>query len=101
MWDKQLFRERYQAHGKEFANHGYNHGLALVSGPNGRIAQGGRTAESWGPDPYLNGVVFENAVLGFQSAGVVAQGKHFIGALTVFHSYSEILQCGLLYCIRQ
>lgn len=91
-WDKQLFKERYQAHGQEFANHGYNFGLALVSGPNGRSAQMGRIAESWGPDPYLNGAVFEHAVVGFQSTGVVAQGKHFIGTLIRgYHAIVEIL----------
>lgn len=45
----------------------------------GRHARGGRSWESFGPDPYLAGVAMNASVLGIQSAGVQACSKHYIG----------------------
>lgn len=49
-----------------------------VAGPFGRTPYGGRDAEGFAPDPYLNGVAMEKAVKGMNSAGVVTIGRHFI-----------------------
>jgi beta-glucosidase len=38
----------------------------------------GRNAESFGPDPYLNGLAFAQAVTAMTSQGIIAGGKHFL-----------------------
>ena len=44
----------------------------------GRIPEGGRGWEGFGPDPYLNGICMAEAVEGMQGVGVQATAKHFI-----------------------
>ncbi|KAM9916253.1 hypothetical protein OXX59_010128, partial [Metschnikowia pulcherrima] len=48
-------------------------------GPIGLKAQGGRNWESFGADPYLQGVAGAHQITGIQMEGVVAVARHFIG----------------------
>ncbi len=43
-----------------------------------RVPQGGRNFESFGEDPFLSSRMVEASVRGIQSAGVMANVKHFI-----------------------
>jgi beta-glucosidase len=53
--------------------------LGPVGGPLGKLAQGGRNWEGFGPDPYLTGVAMAVTTEGMQSSGIQACAKHFIG----------------------
>ena len=77
-WDRNLFYQRFAQQGKEAQRRGVNEGTIPVSAPMGRNPLGGRNAESFGPDPYLNGAAFEAAVRGLQENNVIAIGKHYI-----------------------
>jgi beta-glucosidase-like glycosyl hydrolase len=44
----------------------------------GRVPQGGRNWEGFGPDPFLAGVGAYETILGMQSAGVQTCAKHYI-----------------------
>ena len=48
-------------------------------GPLGRIPAAGRNWESFGADPYLQGIAAAETIKGMQSAGVIATAKHLIG----------------------
>lgn len=53
--------------------------LGPVVGPIGLKAQGGRNWESFGADPYLQGVAGAEFVRGCQEEGVVAVARHLVG----------------------
>lgn len=49
-----------------------------MAGPLGRPPYGGRTAEGFTPDPFLNGICMEKTVKGMNSAGVITIGRHLL-----------------------
>ena len=56
-------------------------GVNIVLGPMmniGRVPQGGRNWEGFGPDPFLAGEAAYETILGIQQAGVQACAKHLI-----------------------
>ncbi|KAH6623558.1 glycosyl hydrolase family 3 N terminal domain-containing protein [Chaetomium tenue] len=71
-------RLRGEAIGAEFRGKGIDVMLGPASGPLGRVPQGGRNWEGFGPDPYLAGVAMAESIQGIQSRGVVACAKHYI-----------------------
>ena len=77
-WDLGLLREWGAAMGAEFAGKGAN----VLFGPAlnvARVANGGRSFEYLsGEDPYLGHALAQPLVKGIQSAGVIANAKHFI-----------------------
>ncbi|KAG6037516.1 hypothetical protein E4U41_005045 [Claviceps citrina] len=77
-WSEALWRDRGNAMGAENKAKGIDVLLGPASGPLGRAPTGGRNAEGFGSDPYLQGKGLANTVIGIQEAGVVACGKHFI-----------------------
>lgn len=78
-WSERLWRDRGKALGAENKAKGVDVTLGPVSGPLGRAPTGGRNAEGFGTDPYLQGRGLASTVIGIQEAGVVACAKHFIG----------------------
>jgi beta-glucosidase len=76
-WNSTLAYERAKYMGAEFKNKGVNVALGPVVGPIGRIAEGGRNWEGFGSDPYLNGILGAQSVIGLQES-VIASVKHFI-----------------------
>lgn len=78
-FNKELIYLRGQAIGREHKAKGVSIMLGPVVGPIGWKAQGGRNWESFGSDPYLQGVAGAATVEGIQEAGVVAVAKHFVG----------------------
>lgn len=78
-WSKKLMYERARALGREARGKGVNVVLSPCIGPIGRHPTGGRNWESFGSDPYLQGVAGGLSVRGIQSEGVIATAKHFIG----------------------
>lgn len=77
-WNTTLFLEQYKAVGQEFYDYGINLVQGPVQGPLGRIPWGGRYPEALSPEPYLSGIAEGLAISGFQSAGVVTAGRHFL-----------------------
>lgn len=77
-WDIDLIRQRGEYLGAEVKGCGIHVTLGPVAGPLGKIAQGGRNWEGFGPDPYLTGVAMMETIAGIQSNGVQATAKHFI-----------------------
>lgn len=77
-WDMDLIRQRGQYMGEEAKGAGIHVKLGPVAGPLGRIAQGGRNWEGFGPDPYLTGIAMAETIQGMQGSGVQATAKHFI-----------------------
>ncbi|KAK7735577.1 glycoside hydrolase 3 [Cytospora paraplurivora] len=77
-WDIDLIRQRGQYIGEEAKGAGIHVKLGPVAGPLGRIAQGGRNWEGFGPDPYLTGIAMAETIQGMQGSGVQATAKHFI-----------------------
>lgn len=65
--------------GAEFKGKGAHVALGPVVGPLGRSAFGGRNWEGFSPDSYLSGVLAEETIQGYHSAGVQACTKHYIG----------------------
>ena len=63
--------------GAEFKRKGVNVALGPVVGPIGRIATGGRNWEGFAADPYLDGILGAQTVLGLQES-VIACVKHFV-----------------------
>ena len=76
-WNATLAYERAQHMGDEFKKKGINVALGPVVGPIGRIAEGGRNWEGFGADPYLNGILGAQTVIGLQES-VIASIKHFV-----------------------
>jgi len=57
---------------------GVNVVLAPVAGALGRAPAAGRGWESFGADPWLNGVGNRESVRGLQDEGVIACAKHWV-----------------------
>ncbi|KAL1855307.1 glycoside hydrolase 3 [Diaporthe australafricana] len=77
-WDIDLIRQRGQFMGAEAKGAGVHVQLGPVAGPLGKIAQGGRNWEGFGPDPYLTGISMAETIQGMQGSGVQATAKHYI-----------------------
>ena len=77
-WDIDLIRQRGQFMGEEAKGCGVHVLLGPVAGPLGKVAQGGRNWEGFGPDPFLTGTAMAATIDGMQSAGIQASAKHFI-----------------------
>ncbi|KAL6237503.1 putative beta-glucosidase D [Aspergillus navahoensis] len=77
-WDK----EAMYAQGRAVAAEFYGKGIQMVAGPTsqplGRTPWGGRLVESFGPDPYLNGIATGLETRAYADVGVIAGAKHFI-----------------------
>jgi beta-glucosidase len=77
-WDKTMIYDQLKGVGLEF----YGKGFQVINGPTsqplGRTAWGGRLVETFGPDPYLNGIAFGIGARAFKDAGCVSGGKHFL-----------------------
>lgn len=78
-FNKELVHKRGQAIGREFRAKGAHIALGPCIGPIGLKAQGGRNWESFGSDPYLQGIMGAETVKGIQDEGVVAVAKHLVG----------------------
>ncbi|KAJ5546415.1 hypothetical protein N7494_004000 [Penicillium frequentans] len=78
-WDRGMAYTRGQGMGYEHKHKGSNVQLGPVTGPLGRVPEGGRNWEGFAPDPVLSGVLFGETISGIQSQNVIACGKHFIG----------------------
>lgn len=76
-WNHSLALERARYMGAEFKRKGVNVALGPVVGPIGRIAQGGRNWEGFAADPYLDGILGAQTVVGLQES-VIACVKHFV-----------------------
>ncbi len=77
-WDRDLAKRYGVAIGQEFAGKG----MASVLGPTVNLLRTwhwGRSAETFGEDPYLTSEMAVPEILGIQSQGVVAVVKHFAG----------------------
>lgn len=78
-FNRDLIFNRGKAIGREAKVKGVDVLLGPTIGPIGYKAQGGRNWESFGSDPYLQGVAGALTVQGVQEEGVVACARHFIG----------------------
>lgn len=78
-FNKGLIYLRGKAIGKEHKAKGVHVLLGPIIGPIGLKAAGGRNWESFGADPYLQGIAGAATVEGIQDEGVVATVRHFIG----------------------
>lgn len=78
-FNKHLMYTRGRAIGLEAKLKGVDILLGPTIGPIGYKAQGGRNWESFGFDPYLQGIAGACTVQGIQSQGVVAAARQFIG----------------------
>ncbi|KAI5807721.1 family 3 glycoside hydrolase [Peziza echinospora] len=77
-FSKDLILRRAEALGIEARTLGVNALLGPCIGPIGRSPLGGRNWESFGSDPYLQGISGALTVRGIQSKGVMAVAKHFL-----------------------
>lgn len=78
-FNKELMYLKGKALGKEFRAKNVHIALEPSVGPIGLKAQGGRNWESFGADPYLQGVAAAQQIRGTQDEGVVAVVTHLIG----------------------
>ena len=78
-FNKGLMYLRGKAIGKEHHKKGVHVALGPVIGPMGLKAAAGRNWESFGADPYLQGVGGAATVEGMQDEGVIATARHLIG----------------------
>ncbi|CAH6722406.1 putative probable beta-glucosidase A [[Candida] jaroonii] len=78
-FNKELIHQRGKAIGKEHKAKGVHMVLGPVVGPIGLKAAGGRNWESFGADPYLQGIAGAATVEGLQQQGVLSIVRHFIG----------------------
>ncbi|KAF4627536.1 hypothetical protein G7Y89_g10617 [Cudoniella acicularis] len=72
IWSTDLMYARGNAMGYEHRGKGIDVQLGPVSGPLGRVLEGGRNWEGFGPDPVLTGVYMKETIIGIQDAGVIA-----------------------------
>ncbi|KJZ74948.1 Putative beta-glucosidase A [Hirsutella minnesotensis 3608] len=77
-WSKHLWNARGKAMGQEARGKGVDVLLGPVSGPIGRAPEGGRNAEGFGSDPYLQGQGLARTSEGIEQAGVIACAKHYV-----------------------
>ncbi|KAJ5992827.1 beta-glucosidase D [Penicillium sp. IBT 35674x] len=77
-WDKDAIYEHAKAVGTEF----YNKGIQVIDGPTsqplGRTPWCGRLVETYGSDPYLNGIATGLTAKGYTDVGIIGGIKHFI-----------------------
>lgn len=77
-WDREAMYDQARAVATEF----YLKGIQVVNGPTtqpmGRTVWGGRLVETFGPDPYLNGIVTGLSTKAYVDTGVIAGAKHYI-----------------------
>ncbi|KAJ5101955.1 beta-glucosidase D [Penicillium alfredii] len=77
-WDKKAMYAQAKAVATEF----YLKGIQVLDGPTsqplGRTVWGGRAVETYGSDPYLNGIASGLSTKAYTDAGVIAGAKHFI-----------------------
>lgn len=78
-FNKELIYLRGKALGSEHKAKGVNVVLGPTVGPIGLKAAGGRNWESFGADPYLQGICGAATVEGIQDEGVIACVRHLIG----------------------
>lgn len=78
-FNRNLMKLKGKALGREFREKNVHIALAPTIGPIGSKAQGGRNWESFGADPYLQGVAGAQQIEGIQDEGVVAVVRHFVG----------------------
>lgn len=78
-FNRDLMHLRGKAMGKEHRAKGVHMALGPSIGPIGLKAQGGRNWESFGSDPYLQGVAGAQTIKGIQEEGVVAVARHLVG----------------------
>lgn len=78
-FNKELIYLRGQALGKEHKAKGVHIALGPVIGPIGLKGAGGRNWESFGADPYLQGIAGAATIEGIQSQGVLAVVRHLVG----------------------
>lgn len=69
---------RGNAIGSDHRGKGVDVQLGPVAWPLGRVPEGGRNWEGFGPHPVLTGVAIAQNIQGIQDAGVVACAKHYI-----------------------
>lgn len=77
-WDLDLIHQRGKFHAEEARALGVHVLLAPVAGALGKIAEGGRNWEGWGPDPYLTGIAVAETIEAMQAVGVQATVKHYV-----------------------
>ncbi|KAH8658253.1 glycoside hydrolase superfamily [Xylariales sp. PMI_506] len=77
-WDKTAIYQQAQAIALEFYIRGINVIDGPTSSPLGRIAWGGRQAESFAFDSYLNGIAFGLYSKGAIDAGIIPSAKHLL-----------------------
>lgn len=74
-WDKDAMYAQARAVATEF----YNKGVQVLSGPTtqplGRTPWDGRLVETYGPDPYLNGIATGLSSKAYTDVGVIAGAK--------------------------
>lgn len=74
-WDKNAMYKQAQA----VATEAYRKGIQVINGPTsqpmGRTPWGGRLVETFGPDPYLNGIATGLSVEAYNDVGVIAGAK--------------------------
>lgn len=78
-FNKGLMYLRGKAMGKEHKKKGVHIALGPVIGPMGLKAAAGRNWESFGADPYLQGIGGAATVEGLQDEGVIATARHLVG----------------------
>lgn len=78
-WNRDLMRQRGEAHGRAAKLKGVNVLLGPSMGPTGRNPAGGRNWEGFGSDPVLQAVAAAETIRGIQSQGVQATAKHYVG----------------------
>lgn len=76
-WNVTLAKERAVFMGAEFKKKGVNVALGPVVGPIGRVLTSGRNWEGFASDPYLDGVLGAQSVIGLQQS-VIACIKHLV-----------------------
>lgn len=76
-WNSSLAYTRGVNMGREFKTKGVNVALGPVVGPIGRVATNGRNWEGFAADPYLDGILGAQSVIGLQQS-VIASIKHFV-----------------------
>ncbi|KAJ7745226.1 glycoside hydrolase superfamily [Mycena maculata] len=77
-WDVDLIKARGTAMGQEHRGKGVNVALGPMTNM-GRAPEAGRNWEGYGGDPFLAGAATAATVEGYQSVGVIATVKHYIG----------------------
>jgi beta-glucosidase len=78
-WDPKLFRDVFAVTAAEMRSRGAHHALSPVIDVC-RDPRWGRCEETYGEDPYLNGILGTAAVIGFQGSATGVIAKNHVGA---------------------